>query len=53
VAAPPRPKPGGGRGGHRLRGGDTDTNAAICGSLFGAVCGGRDAISPSNGPNTC
>ncbi len=26
-----------------MRGGDTDTNAAICGALLGAVCG-RDAI---------
>jgi len=26
-----------------MRGGDTDTNAAICGALFGAVCG-REAI---------
>ena len=26
-----------------MRGGDTDTNAAICGALLGAVCG-REAI---------
>lgn len=26
-----------------MRGGDTDTNAAICGALLGAVCG-RDAV---------
>ena len=27
-----------------MRGGDTDTNAAICGALLGAVCG-REAMS--------
>jgi len=34
-----------------MRGGDTDTNAAICGALLGAVHG-RDAI-PGNGSNPC
>jgi ADP-ribosylglycohydrolase len=33
-----------------MRGGDTDTNAAICGALLGAVCG-RDAIPEQNGPS--
>ena len=34
-----------------MRGGDTDTNAAICGTLLGSV-EGRDAIPP-NGANVC
>ncbi len=34
-----------------MRGGDTDTNAAICGALLGAVHG-RNAV-PANGSNPC
>jgi ADP-ribosylglycohydrolase len=34
-----------------MRGGDTDTNAAICGALLGAVYG-RNAM-PTNGSNAC
>jgi len=34
-----------------MHGGDTDTNAAICGALLGAVCG-REAM-PDNGSTLC
>ena len=34
-----------------MRGGDTDTNAAICGALLGAMCG-REAI-PASGSTAC